>query len=66
MRQITGGAMAKTIKLDDMVHKDLEAILLKRETFSQAVARLLHLHDEVIGLFLGYCSGHASAPKKEK
>jgi len=39
--------MAKTIKLDDKVHRDLEELRTKRETFSEAVARLVNFHREI-------------------
>lgn len=34
--------MSKTIKLDEETYKELEDLLLPRETFSQAVHRLIH------------------------
>lgn len=42
--------MTKTIKLDDQVHKDLEVVLRKRETFSQAVARLIKFYRAITGV----------------
>jgi predicted CopG family antitoxin len=42
--------MSKTIKLEDQVHKDLEEVQHKRETFSQAVARLIKFYRDVTNL----------------
>lgn len=35
--------MSKTIRLEDEVYNDLDAIREKRETFSQAVARIIRV-----------------------
>jgi len=37
--------MSKTIKLQDKTYYRLEEVREKRETFSQAIDRLLNLHD---------------------
>ena len=39
--------MNKTIKLEDKVHTELEELRLKKETYSQAVARLIDFHREI-------------------
>lgn len=39
--------MSKTIKLEDQVYQDLDALRGKRETFSQAANRLIRLHTDV-------------------
>lgn len=42
--------MSKTIKLEDEIYQRLERWRGKRETFSEAVARLLNIQDAVGGL----------------
>jgi predicted CopG family antitoxin len=54
--------MTKSIKLDDQVHRDLEEILFKRETFSQAVARLIEFHKKVTELVWRHGINHAGPP----
>jgi predicted CopG family antitoxin len=39
--------MHKTIKLEDKVHSELEELRLKKETYSQAVARLITFYKEI-------------------
>jgi predicted CopG family antitoxin len=51
--------MTKSIKLDDQVHKDLEGIQLKKETFSQAVARLIKFYRDVTGLVWSHGMDHS-------
>jgi predicted CopG family antitoxin len=55
--------MSKTIKLDDQVHKDLEDLQLKRETFSQEVARLIKFHREVTNLVWAHGMDHTGPPE---
>lgn len=42
--------MSKTIKLTDETYKGLEEILRPRETFSEAVARLLLVYEQQFNL----------------
>ena len=42
--------MPKSIKLEEKVHKDLDDIRYRRETFSQAVERLIKLRNKVYDL----------------
>jgi predicted CopG family antitoxin len=51
-------SMTKSIKLEDQVHKDLEQIQFKRETFSQAVARLIKFYQDVRGLVWTHAMDH--------
>lgn len=55
--------MTKSIKLDDKVHKDLEELRLKRETFSQAVARLIKFYREVTNLVWVHGVEHTGPPE---
>ena len=55
--------MTKSIKLEDQVHKDLEGIQLKKETFSQAVARLIKFHREVTNLVWTHGMDHTGPPE---
>jgi predicted CopG family antitoxin len=54
--------MSKTIKLDDQVHRDLEEVQQKRETFSQAVARLIKFYREVTNLAWTHGVEHTGPP----
>jgi len=54
--------MSKGIKLDDKVHQDLEELRLKRETFSQAVARLINFHREITRAVGGHTGEHPGTP----
>ena len=56
------GIMAKTIKLDNQVHQDLEELRGKRETFSQVVARLVNFHREIARAVWGYTGEHPRTP----
>jgi predicted CopG family antitoxin len=55
--------MSKTIKLDNQVHKDLEEVQLKRETFSQTVARLIKFHRDVTNLVWTHSVEHTAPPE---
>lgn len=55
--------MTKSIKLDDQVHKDLEELQHKRETFSQAVARLIKFYWGVTGLVWSHGIDHTGPPE---
>jgi len=39
--------MSKTIKLDEQVYQELDQLREKRETFSQAVGRLISLYQAI-------------------
>jgi predicted CopG family antitoxin len=54
--------MSKSIKLDDQVHKDLEEVQQKRETFSQAVARLIKFYRDVTNLVWDHGVQHSGSP----
>jgi predicted CopG family antitoxin len=54
--------MSKTVKLEDQVHRDLEDLRVKRETFSEAVARLIHLYREVTKLVWSHSGEHPRTP----
>jgi predicted CopG family antitoxin len=54
--------MTKSIKLDDQVHKSLEEIQNRRETFSQAVARLIKFYREVSEIAWRHGMDHTSPP----
>lgn len=54
--------MTKSIKLDDQVHKDLEEIQFKRETFSQAVARLIKFYHDVYNVAFTHTIDHRGPP----
>lgn len=54
--------MSKGIKLDDKVHQDLEELRLKRETFSQAVARLISLYHDLTKLVWSHSGEHPRTP----
>lgn len=54
--------MTKSIKLEDQVHKDLEEVQHKRETFSQTVARLIKFHRDVTGLVWTHGMEHTGPP----
>lgn len=54
--------MAKTVKLDDNVHQNLEALRYKRETFSQVVARLVNFHREVTRAVWSHTGEHPRTP----
>jgi len=54
--------MTKTIKLDDKVHQELEILRLKRETFSQTVARLISLYLELTKLVWSHSGEHPRTP----
>ena len=54
--------MSKGIKLDDKVHQDLEELRLKRETFSQAVARLINFHRDITKLVWSHTGEHPRVP----
>lgn len=42
--------MSKTIRVEDEVYTELEAVRDKRETFSQAIARLIDVRRMVLGI----------------
>jgi len=54
--------MSKTIKLDDKVHKDLEELRDKRETFSEAVARLINFHRDITKVVWSHSGQHPDTP----
>lgn len=54
--------MSKTIKLEDQVHRDLEELRGKRETFSEAVARLINFHRDVHKLVWSHGGEHPRIP----
>ena len=54
--------MSKTVKLDDKVHRELEELRLKRETFSQAVARLINFHRDITKLVWSHTGEHPRTP----
>jgi len=54
--------MSKTIKLDDKVHRELEELRGKRETFSEAVARLVNFHREITRVVWGHSGDHPQVP----
>jgi predicted CopG family antitoxin len=54
--------MAKTVKLDDQVHQDLEELRTKRETFSQTVARLAAFYRQVSKLVWALGGDHPIVP----
>lgn len=54
--------MSKTIKLDDQVHQDLEEVRGKKETFSEAVARLITFHREIAKAVWGHTGDHPRTP----
>lgn len=58
--------MSKTIKLEDRVHRELEDIQLKKETFSQTVARLINLHHQFVKLFSSHATGHLGEEKPKE
>jgi len=45
--------MSKSIKLSDNTYKQLQDFCLKKETFSDAVQRLLTMNREVIAAVMG-------------
>jgi hypothetical protein len=55
-------AMAKTVKLDDTVHQQLEELRGKRETFSEAVARLVTFYRDVHKLVWSHSGEHPRTP----
>jgi len=55
--------MSKSVKLDDQVYQDLDQLREKRETFSQAVQRLLKLWGQIEGLGLPGRGQHLDAPR---
>lgn len=54
--------MNKTIKLDEQVHRDLEELRGKRETYSGAVARLVSLYKELTRLVWSHTGEHPQTP----
>jgi len=54
--------MSKTVKLDDQVHHDLEELRSKRETYSQAVARLIYVHRELTRIVWSQPERHPRPP----
>ena len=54
--------MSKTIKLEDKVHRELEELRGKRETFSEAVARLVNFHREITRVVWGHTGEHPRTP----
>ena len=54
--------MAKTIKLDNQVHQELEELRTKRETFSEVVARLVNFHREITRAVGGHTGEHPRTP----
>ena len=54
--------MAKTIKLDDQVHHELEDLRTKRETFSEVVARLVNFHREITRAVWSSAGEHPRTP----
>lgn len=54
--------MSKTLRLDEQVHKDLEELRAKRETFSQAIARLISLYKELARLVWSHTGERPQTP----
>lgn len=54
--------MNKTIKIEDKVHADLEELRLKKETYSQAVARLINFHWEITRAVWSHSPQHPTTP----
>lgn len=54
--------MAKTIKLEDQVHRELEEIRSKRETYSQAVARLIATYRSIQRIIWGSTGDQTQVP----
>jgi len=54
--------MAKTIKLEDKVHQELEELRGKRETFSEAVARLIDFYQGSQRLVSSHTGEHPRIP----
>ena len=54
--------MSKTIKLDDQVHHELEDLRLKKETFSEAVERLITFYRDVHKLVWSRSGEHPRIP----
>lgn len=54
--------MSKTLRLNDQVHKDLEELRGKRETFSNTVARLINFHRDIIRAVWGTDVDHPHTP----
>ena len=54
--------MSKTIKLEDQVHREHEALRYKRETFSQVVARLVNFHREITTTVWSSTGEHPRTP----
>ena len=54
--------MAKSVKLDDTVHRELEELRGKRETFSAVVARLVNFHREIVRVVGGSSGDHPRTP----
>jgi predicted CopG family antitoxin len=55
-------AMIKSIKLDEQVHRELEELRLKKETFSDAVARLIHFHRDITRVVWSHTGEHPRTP----
>jgi len=55
--------MAKTVKLDDKVHRELEELRTKRETFSEVVARLVNFHREITRAVWSSTGEHPRTPE---
>jgi len=54
--------MSKTVKLEDSVHRDLEDLRLKKETFSEAVERLITFYRDVHKLVWSRSGEHPRPP----
>jgi len=54
--------MSKTIKLEEQVHRDLEELQLRRETFSQTVARLVTFYRDIHRLVWSHSGDHPRIP----
>jgi len=54
--------MAKTVKLDDKVHRELEELRLKKETFSDVVARLISFYHAITMAAWSHTGEHPHTP----
>jgi len=54
--------MSKSIKLDDKVYSELEEVRLKKETYSQAVARLINHYRDLTKLAWSHTGEHPGTP----
>jgi len=54
--------MAKTVKLDEQVHSELEELRLKKETFSETISRLINFHRDITRVVWSHSGEHPRTP----